>query len=69
MNDESGAVKIEVSKGHEKCLKILKDAIAALPPGDIKQQAATALEYLSKSFAGEQLPVEDNCRPGSWLIP
>lgn len=69
MNDESGAVKIEVTKSLERCLEILKDAIGALPPGEIKQQAETALEYLSRSFKGEQLPVEDNCRPGSWLVP
>jgi hypothetical protein len=69
MNDDE-TTKVEVTTRLRKCLEYVKEAIKDLPPGERKQLAAAALDYMDKAFKNEPEPeLEWPCRPGILLIP
>ncbi len=45
--------KIDVTPNILKCLEVLREAVNALPEGDLKTQAEGALEYLESAAQGE----------------
>lgn len=54
----------------EKCLEALKEAIQELPPGDLRDKAERAIEYMSRTFQGESQPMEGKaCLHGVYFIP
>lgn len=63
-------IKIEITPNLEKCLEALKEAVQELPPGELKEKAEGALEYMSRTFKGEAQPNEGrSCFPGMIFIP
>jgi len=63
-------LKIEVTPNLEKCLEALKETIQELPPGDLRDKAERAIEYMSRTFQGEPQPMEGKgCPPGVHFIP
>jgi hypothetical protein len=62
--------KIEVTPNLEKCLEALKEAVRELPPGELKEKAEGALEYMSRTFKGEPQPLGGrSCPAGVYFIP
>ncbi len=62
--------KIDITPNVLKCLELLREAVNALPEGDVKTQAAGALEYLESTARGEPQPNEGlSCPPNRPLIP
>lgn len=47
---------IRVTANVQKCLEELKEAVKALPAGDLKRRAEAALDYLSRTFKGVRQP-------------
>jgi len=47
---------VRVTPNLLRCLQDLKTAIKDLPPGDARTRAKGALDYLSRTFAGESQP-------------
>lgn len=63
-------ISIEVTPNVKKCMQILTEAAKALPDGDLKTRAEAALEYLSRTFAGDPQPEGgQKCPPGILIIP
>lgn len=60
--------KIDVTPNVEKCLKVFREAINALPEGDLKTQAEGALEYLESAARGEPQPNEGIFCPANKVI-
>jgi len=66
----SERLKIEVTPNLEKCLEVLKEAIQELSPGELKDKAEGAIEYMSLTYKGEHQPLEGKaCPPGHPFIP
>ncbi len=63
-------IKIEVTPNLKKCLEILKEATAQLPPGDLEKKAAGAIKYMTLTFDGQPQPMDgEGCPPGIVVIP
>lgn len=63
-------LKIEVTPNLEKCLEVLKEAIQELSPGELKNKAEGAIEYMSRTYKGEAQPLEGKaCPTGHPFIP
>lgn len=66
MTDE---IRIHVTPNLKECLNIFRTAAAALPEGDLKNQAAAAVEYVAAAFRGEPQPEGGrSCPGGKFLI-
>jgi len=62
--------KIDVTPNVERCLEVLREAIKALPEGDLKTQAEGALEYLESAARGEPQPNDGvYCPIDKMIIP
>lgn len=62
--------KIDVTPNVLKCLELLREAINALPEGDVKTKAEGALEYLESTARGEPQPnAGRSCPADKVLIP
>lgn len=59
---------IAVTANVQKCLKALKEAVQALPAGDLKKRAQRALGYLERTFKGEKQPFRGAMCPVNKLI-
>lgn len=59
---------IEVTPNVQKCLEELTEAVKSLEAGDLKERAEGAIEYLSKTFAGQPQPEGGRDCPGSTRI-
>lgn len=57
--------KIDVTPNVLKCLEVLREAVNALPEGDLKTQAEGALEYMESAARGEEQPEEGRACPVS----
>ena len=55
--------KIDVTPNVMKCLEVLREAVNALPEGDLKTHAEGALEYLESAARGEDQPDEGRACP------
>jgi hypothetical protein len=62
--------KIDLTPNVMKCLEILREAVNALPEGDLKTQAEAALEYMESAARGEDQPNEGRgCPVHKPIIP
>jgi hypothetical protein len=62
--------KIDVTPNVMKCLEVLREAVNALPEGDLKTHAEGALEYLESTAQGEPQHDEGRgCPPNKTIIP
>lgn len=62
--------KIDVTPNVKRCLEVLREAIKALPEGDLKNQAEGALEYLESTARGEPQPNDGiSCPVERMIIP
>jgi hypothetical protein len=60
---------VRVTPNLLRCLRDLKTAIKGLPPGDARTRATGALDYLSRTFAGERQPLRGlACEPPRIII-
>lgn len=59
---------IRVTPNVKKCIEVLKEAVKAMPSGDLKEKAEGALRYLSRTIKGEPQPGKGIGCPGSSLI-
>jgi len=59
---------IRVTANVKKCLSELKEAVKAVPPGDLKKRAGAALDYLERTFKGEKQPLRGKECPVDRLI-
>ena len=60
---------IRVTPNVKKCLKILDEAVKALPAGDLKKRSEGALDYLSRTCKGERQPLRGySCPPNKLVI-
>lgn len=60
---------IRVTPNVKKCLKILDEAVNALPAGDLKKRSKGALDYLSRTCKGERQPLRGyGCPPTKLVI-
>ena len=60
---------IRVTPNVKKCLKILDEAVKAMPAGDLKNRSKGALDYLSRTFKGEPQPLQGKkCPPDKLVI-
>ncbi len=60
--------KIDVTPNVMKCLEVLREAVKALPEGDLKTQAEGAVAYLEEAATGEPQPNDGIICPGSKVI-
>ena len=65
---------ITVTNNVKYCLKILKKAVTALPPGDQKKEAQNAIKYMMETAEGKvQIRRGADCNWGriipTWLLP
>ena len=67
--EESKKISVEVTPNLQKCLEELREAVKSLPEGDLKTRAEGALDYLTRTFAGEPQPmVGQTCPPGRLIV-
>jgi predicted ATP-grasp superfamily ATP-dependent carboligase len=59
---------IRVTADVQKCINVLKEAVKAVPLGDLKKRAEAALGYLEKTFKGEKQPFRGSKCPVDKLI-
>jgi hypothetical protein len=59
---------IRVTPNVKKCIEVLKEAVKAMPSGDLKEKAEGALRYLSRTIKGEPQPQRGMGCPGASLI-
>jgi hypothetical protein len=52
----------------KKCLEVLREAVKALPEGDLKTQAESAVKYLEETATGEPQPKDGIFCPGTRVI-
>lgn len=57
--------RISVTPSVKKCLEHLKEAVKALPEGELKENAKGAISYLSRTFQGKPQPRAGAICPGS----
>lgn len=60
--------KIDVTPNVMRCLEVLREAVKALPEGDLKTQVEGAVKYLEEAARGEPQPNEGVFCPGSKVI-
>ncbi len=60
--------EIRVTPNVKKCLAYLKAAVAAMPEGELKDNAKGAVNYLSRTFEGKPQPARGIKCPGSTRI-
>lgn len=60
--------KIDVTPNVLRCLEVLREAVNALPEGDLKTRAQGAVEYLEEAARGEPQPNDGIFCPGSKVI-
>ncbi|MDH4220231.1 MAG: hypothetical protein OEY18_05585 [Candidatus Aminicenantes bacterium] len=56
--------RISVTPNVKKCLEQLKNAVKALPEGELKENAKGAISYLSRTFQGKPQPGAGITCPG-----
>jgi hypothetical protein len=56
---------IRVTPNVHKCLEELKSAIKSIPAGEARRRARAALDYLSRTFAGQRQPRRGRICPPS----
>lgn len=62
--------KIEVTPNVMKCLEVLREAVKALPEGNLKIRVQGAVEYLEEATKGEPQPNDGvSCPGGKIIIP
>ncbi len=59
---------IRVTPNVKKCLEELKEAVKALPDGELKKRAQGALSYLSRTFKGEPQPGQGRSCPAGRIV-
>ena len=59
---------IRVTPNVIKCIEVLKEAVKAMPSGDLKNKAEGAVQYLSRTIKGEPQPRKGRECPGPTLI-
>lgn len=59
---------IRVTPNVRKALEELQAAVKELPAGELKKRGKSALDYLSKTFAGEPQPLQGRQCPKNTSI-
>ena len=55
-------ISIDITPNVLKCLEIVKEAVDALPLGDLKTRGIAAHDYLKDTFEGKPQPADgDTC--------
>jgi len=61
---------VRVTPNMQKCLKIMDEAVRALPKGDLKKRAKAAVDYMSRTFEGKPQPMRGVlCPPNILIVP
>jgi len=64
----SKTIRVTVTANIWRCHRELKEAVKAVPPGDLKKRAGAALDYLGRTFKGDKQPLRGKECPVDRLI-